>query len=70
MSQSEMAGKLGVRPQTWSGWEAGVSEPSLETIQKIATALKTEAAWLAFGVRTMEDERIDVPAPVKRKKAR
>lgn len=49
VGQTELAGKLGVTPQAWSGWEMGRSEPALDTIKRIAKLLEVDAGWLAFG---------------------
>lgn len=49
VGQTELAGKVGVTPQAWSGWERGKSEPPLETIIIVARLLGVDPGWLAFG---------------------
>ena len=49
VGQTELAHKLGAKPQSWSGWESGRTEPSLDTVRRIAELLHVDPGWLAFG---------------------
>jgi transcriptional regulator with XRE-family HTH domain len=68
MSQQELGDLVGVSDSMIGYYESETSKPDYETWVKIAEVLGTDPAWLYFGVRTMEDERIDIPAEVKRRK--
>lgn len=47
MKQNDFANKLGVKPQTLSGWATGKNHPSLEQAFKIAKYLdcKVDDLW-------------------------
>jgi len=46
ISQKQLADKIGVAQGTVGNWEAGIREPSLEVINKLATILNVHAAEL------------------------
>lgn len=54
LKQTEVARLIGVKPNTVSRWEAGAKEPTLATIEQLATVLGVDPGDLAFGSR---DER-------------
>ena len=56
VTQAELAELADVSPAAWSTWEAGRSEPPLDTIGKVAKVLGVDPGWLAFGPQ-------EVPAP-------
>lgn len=49
VTQADIAREMGVVGVTVGRWEAGLKEPDLATIERLAVVLKTSAAWLAFG---------------------
>lgn len=49
LSQQFVANALGVSRQAVASWENGRTEPSLDTIQKLAALYDVDANWLAFG---------------------
>lgn len=55
VSQTEIAGVLGVTKATVGTWEAGRKVPDLHTIQRLADVLGVRAAWLAFGDGPMRE---------------
>ena len=59
LTQSEIHDRLGVKPNTWSNWENGVSEPNIENLLIISNF---------FGVsisNIIEDDLSDGSIPVK-----
>ena len=80
VSQSELARLVGVTPQAWSGWEAGLSEPALATLERAAEVLGVTPGWLAFGqfprlmaelqepIGVVDDEYVQRPKPKRRAK--
>jgi transcriptional regulator with XRE-family HTH domain len=46
MSQSDLARKIGKVPQAISSWERGKTQPSLEDLSLVSTALYTSPNWL------------------------
>lgn len=48
--QKELAEKAGVAPRSIAAWESGESEPSLDSLDKLAAALETTIAWLVGDV--------------------
>lgn len=50
VSQSEIAGELGVHQKTVATWEHGKKQPDLDTIARLAEVLGTSPAFLAFGI--------------------
>jgi transcriptional regulator with XRE-family HTH domain len=46
LSQSQLARELGVESQTVSRWERGVAKPPLDTIVRLASALRVTAGKL------------------------
>lgn len=49
LTQEGLAEAINVGQSTVAGWERGVAEPDIATLQRIATAASTDPAWLAFG---------------------
>ena len=50
VTQAWLAKELGVSPGTVSQWEAGTTRPdAYDTLPRIALALGTSPAWLAWG---------------------
>jgi len=49
LNQSELAKKIGAKQKSISRYENGLSMPSIETLIKIAKALKKEAAYFLEG---------------------
>jgi transcriptional regulator with XRE-family HTH domain len=49
-SQQTLADRIVVSQSTIGGWEMGVSEPNLTTIERLAHACGVSPAWLVFGV--------------------
>ena len=49
VTQAWLAAQCGVAGPTVSQWEAGIAQPSLAMIPKVAAALRVTAGWLAFG---------------------
>lgn len=49
VTQAWLAARCGVAGPTVSQWEAGIAQPSLPMIPKVAAALQVSAGWLAFG---------------------
>lgn len=49
VTQAWLAAQCGVAGPTVSQWEAGIAQPSLSMIPKVAAALRVTAGWLAFG---------------------
>jgi transcriptional regulator with XRE-family HTH domain len=72
VTQAELAELVGVSTATWSTWEAGRSEPPLDTIGKVARVLNVGPGWLAFGIPMEQDAEKPLGAkkPQKRKGAR
>lgn len=56
MSQTELAGLIGVEQATVSLWELQGVEPSLARIERTAAALGVRVCWLAFGELPMRPE--------------
>jgi DNA-binding XRE family transcriptional regulator len=63
VSQSEVGAALGVTGVTVGRWEAGLKEPDLDTIARLAQVLKVNRAWLAFGDGPMRDVPVAEPNP-------
>jgi transcriptional regulator with XRE-family HTH domain len=55
VTQSWLAAQCGVAGPTVSQWEAGIAQPSLGMIPKVAAALQVTAGWLAFGEESVPD---------------
>ena len=49
VSQLELAGRTGVAHSTVVRIERGQSNPTIETVEKVAEALGVDPKWLAFG---------------------
>lgn len=49
VTQAWLAGEVGVSGPTVSQWEAGVTEPTLSSVAKIAAALGVSPGWIAWG---------------------
>ena len=49
VTQVELAQRVGVAHSTIVRIERGQAKPTIETVEKLATALGVEATWLAFG---------------------
>lgn len=54
ISQSELARRLGIRPQSVQMWEAGRNSPSRKRIQRLAMELSVSPFWLEFGGEEFE----------------
>jgi transcriptional regulator with XRE-family HTH domain len=65
VTQAELAERAGVSTAAWSTWEAGRSEPPLDTIGKVAKVLGVDPGWLAFG-----NQEVAVPSPSQSKPRR
>lgn len=52
VSQTEIAGEMGVSSVTVSRWESDSKEPSLATITHLASVLNVSPAYLAFGIES------------------
>ena len=48
LKQQELADRLGIKRNTYSDWENGKTEPSFESIVKLADLLDVSLDWL-FG---------------------
>ena len=48
-TQTALAESMGVTPQTVSRWESGGFMPDIEKVKRIATLLRVDPGWLAFG---------------------
>ena len=46
MSQSELARKLGVKPQAVQHWESGAANPKTDRLRNIALILEVPVSWL------------------------
>lgn len=76
VGQTELARKLKVSPQSWSGWELGRTEPALAVIEDVAALLGVDPRWLAFGPQEHETnghhfpvaQRPQKPAETSRRK--
>lgn len=44
-----MADIVGVRRQTWHGWESGLYQPTIEHLAAIAMACNISTDWLILG---------------------
>jgi len=51
-SQSEIANRLGIKPQSVNQWENGTTTPRGHRLDKLASILKTNAGWLMYGIVT------------------
>lgn len=60
VTQAWLAAQCGVAGPTVSQWEAGIAQPSLAMIPKVAAALRVTAGWLAFG-ETAAPARAELP---------
>lgn len=49
LSQAELAAELGVKAQSVSAWETGISRPSLDVLQKICKLYRVSLDWLIAG---------------------
>lgn len=49
INQSELARRLGIRPQSVQGWVSGESEPRRHRIDQIARVLEVSPRWLRAG---------------------
>jgi transcriptional regulator with XRE-family HTH domain len=54
ITQSELARRVGVRPQTVNQWESGAKSPSRESITEIVSATGKSATWLLYGTLEVE----------------
>ena len=52
VTQAWLAKEVGVAGPTVSQWESGTTEPTLQSVAKIATALGVSPGWIAWGERT------------------
>ena len=52
MTQDELAARLFVTRQTISNYERGLSEPDLDTLQRLASLLETDVAYLLGSEKT------------------
>jgi len=59
LSQEELAEKLFVTRQTVSNYEIGKSNPDIDMLQKIATALEVELTWLLYGKPFQQERKAD-----------
>jgi transcriptional regulator with XRE-family HTH domain len=57
MSVSEVAGRIGVKPQTIAAWEADRSEPRANRLVMLAGLLGVTPTWLMYGVGQSPIER-------------
>ena len=49
VTQAWLAGQCGVSAPTVSQWESGVTEPTIDSVARIAKALGVSPGWIAFG---------------------
>ena len=49
LSQSALAKKLGIKPQSVQNWENGISSPKTTRFEKLANVLDVSPAWLLHG---------------------
>lgn len=68
VTQAELAELAGVSTAAWSTWEAGRSQPPLDTLEKVAQVLGIDPGWLAFGLPL--EQGVDVPLGASRKPQR
>ncbi len=50
LSIRALAIRAQVHPRSITGWRAGASMPGIDMVERLALALGTTAAWLAYGV--------------------
>ncbi|MBR3370779.1 MAG: helix-turn-helix transcriptional regulator [Rhodobacteraceae bacterium] len=58
LTQSQLAGRLGIKLQTLTGWENDRSEPRANKLQMVAGLLNVSMGWLLTG----EGEGVSEPA--------
>jgi transcriptional regulator with XRE-family HTH domain len=54
ITQSELARRVKVRPQTVNQWESGAKSPSRDSITEIVSATGKSASWLLYGSSEIE----------------
>lgn len=55
VTQAWLADQCKVSGPTVSQWEAGVTEPTIDSVAKIAKALGVSPGWLAFGEVSVDE---------------
>jgi transcriptional regulator with XRE-family HTH domain len=71
MTQEQIAQELGVKPVTWSSWEAGRTHPSdvLGLAVSIERRFGVPAAWTLGVLNTSFDRRVQqLPSPRERRR--
>lgn len=63
VTQVAIAEEMGVTSATVGRWEAGLKEPNLETIARLAEVLEVSAGWLAFAEEPHISYRATLPPP-------
>lgn len=53
LTQKELAEQIGIKQNSYSDWETGKNEPSLENLIKLADLLEVSIDWL-FGREQMK----------------
>ena len=61
VTQAEIGKQVGVTGQAVGLWEQGKSEPKLAVIARLAVVLRTDPAYLAFGIQTIKGEPAKAP---------
>lgn len=69
VTQAELAEMADVSSAAWSTWEAGRSEPPLDTIKRVGLILGVDPGWLAFGTQPAGDGH-PTTIPQQRRKLR
>ena len=62
LTQTELAGRLGVTQSTVNRWEGGRHDPSRETATRLATTLGVGVEWIELGDRA-EDAQVEHGVP-------
>jgi transcriptional regulator with XRE-family HTH domain len=66
ITQSELARRVNVRPQTVSQWESGAKSPSRMSITELVTVTGKSATWLLYGNFNTEHNGNSQPPIVRR----
>lgn len=65
LTQDEMAQSVGVKQQTWGGYERGKSKPSVDVLMSVSEGFDVSVDWILTGVSSL-DTSIQKPGRVER----